>query len=349
MAPDDSQNRCANCIRLKKECNFYPVDQQPPQERRTRTGSKADNKSNGNSSSSSSPGFSAGTSSEYVENFGSFSGTSVATHPYAIGVHPNDSATFSPPSSTGTVELLDVMEERILKLTYRAEAPFATNFDFPNQRHHWDHSNHQYEHSYSQDDHRGRYWPPSETLASPAYPYPSIPSNDPLPLHDIKTSHSMYGGSRAPEGMGPMRSMSYSQVESLAHDNDPYHNHAPIFMQDHHSQQRRTTNASEVMPPPSLRHSASSSMVSINEGTPTTYAGAAVVTLPQSSGVSYSWNSSSMAHPSQSPKTTEFSNANGTSWQYGEPSHLPKVQEEQEGQMQYVAEPAVLYSNVQHQ
>jgi hypothetical protein len=29
-SPDDTQGRCTNCIRLKKECNFYPVDQGPP-------------------------------------------------------------------------------------------------------------------------------------------------------------------------------------------------------------------------------------------------------------------------------------------------------------------------------
>ncbi|KIW09602.1 uncharacterized protein PV09_00471 [Verruconis gallopava] len=27
--PEDAQGRCTNCIRLKKECNFYPVDQAP--------------------------------------------------------------------------------------------------------------------------------------------------------------------------------------------------------------------------------------------------------------------------------------------------------------------------------
>ena len=30
--PEDAQGRCTNCIRLKKECNFYPVDQAPPVE-----------------------------------------------------------------------------------------------------------------------------------------------------------------------------------------------------------------------------------------------------------------------------------------------------------------------------
>ncbi|PGH13994.1 hypothetical protein AJ80_06134 [Polytolypa hystricis UAMH7299] len=39
LVAEDGQ-RCENCIRLKKECNFFPVDQQPPVEKRTRTGSK---------------------------------------------------------------------------------------------------------------------------------------------------------------------------------------------------------------------------------------------------------------------------------------------------------------------
>jgi hypothetical protein len=29
VANDETTGRCANCIRLKKECNFYPVDQNP--------------------------------------------------------------------------------------------------------------------------------------------------------------------------------------------------------------------------------------------------------------------------------------------------------------------------------
>ncbi|KAI1959109.1 hypothetical protein LOZ58_004817 [Ophidiomyces ophidiicola] len=42
LAPEDPQGRCENCIRLKKECHFYPVDQQPPMEKRGRAGSRAD-------------------------------------------------------------------------------------------------------------------------------------------------------------------------------------------------------------------------------------------------------------------------------------------------------------------
>ncbi|KAG4033292.1 hypothetical protein MFRU_005g03040 [Monilinia fructicola] len=51
-APADPQNRCSNCIRLKKECNFYPVDQQPQPEPKRR-GSKAQSGTGGASESSS--------------------------------------------------------------------------------------------------------------------------------------------------------------------------------------------------------------------------------------------------------------------------------------------------------
>ncbi|KAM3086584.1 hypothetical protein ACMFMG_000712 [Clarireedia jacksonii] len=52
-AAGDPQNRCSNCIRLKKECNFYPVDQQPQPEPKRR-GSKAQS-GTGRASESSSP------------------------------------------------------------------------------------------------------------------------------------------------------------------------------------------------------------------------------------------------------------------------------------------------------
>jgi len=57
-APGDAQGRCSNCIRLKKECNFYPVDQQPPPEPRRR-GSKAQSGTE-RASESSSPSTSSG-------------------------------------------------------------------------------------------------------------------------------------------------------------------------------------------------------------------------------------------------------------------------------------------------
>lgn len=40
VAADDGQGRCENCIRLRKECQFFPVDQQPPVEKKTRPTSR---------------------------------------------------------------------------------------------------------------------------------------------------------------------------------------------------------------------------------------------------------------------------------------------------------------------
>lgn len=40
LAPDDPTGRCANCIRLKKECNFYPVEHNPDMPQSQTGGSK---------------------------------------------------------------------------------------------------------------------------------------------------------------------------------------------------------------------------------------------------------------------------------------------------------------------
>ncbi|KAK3394733.1 hypothetical protein B0H63DRAFT_56213 [Podospora didyma] len=40
---NDVQGRCVNCIRLKKECSFFPVDQQPPQDTRQKSSSRSSN------------------------------------------------------------------------------------------------------------------------------------------------------------------------------------------------------------------------------------------------------------------------------------------------------------------
>jgi hypothetical protein len=41
LAEGDSQDRCQNCIRLKKECVFYPVDQQQMLDTRSQSGAKS--------------------------------------------------------------------------------------------------------------------------------------------------------------------------------------------------------------------------------------------------------------------------------------------------------------------
>ncbi|KAL4786010.1 hypothetical protein BJX76DRAFT_346603 [Aspergillus varians] len=55
VAADDVQGRCENCIRLRKECQFFPVDQQPPIEKKSRPNSRIENFSTDPSTASSSP------------------------------------------------------------------------------------------------------------------------------------------------------------------------------------------------------------------------------------------------------------------------------------------------------
>ncbi|KAK2765110.1 hypothetical protein FQN54_008809 [Arachnomyces sp. PD_36] len=80
LAPDDAQGRCENCIRLKKECNFYPVDQQPPVEKRSRSRSKMESVSSGPSTSSS-PSFAGGNIGEQSDAFSQYPSAA----PYSSG------------------------------------------------------------------------------------------------------------------------------------------------------------------------------------------------------------------------------------------------------------------------
>ncbi|KAK2592871.1 hypothetical protein QQS21_009438 [Conoideocrella luteorostrata] len=59
IASPDVPNRCVNCIRLKKECSFYPVDQQPGPDSRSKVPSRHAGDPSA-SSTSSSPAFGTG-------------------------------------------------------------------------------------------------------------------------------------------------------------------------------------------------------------------------------------------------------------------------------------------------
>ncbi|EIT72649.1 C6 finger domain protein [Aspergillus oryzae 100-8] len=63
VAADDAQGRCENCIRLKKECQFFPVDQQPPIEKKARPGSNTAS-TDPSTASSSPPAVSGGEQTE---------------------------------------------------------------------------------------------------------------------------------------------------------------------------------------------------------------------------------------------------------------------------------------------
>ncbi|KAJ5166106.1 uncharacterized protein N7482_004887 [Penicillium canariense] len=95
VAADDAQGRCENCIRLRKECQFFPVDQQPPVEKKSRPNSRLEAGSADPSATtplSSSP---TNMNPDSVEPF----------YPYAqvpIGASSGDMAAFNPGAFAAT-------------------------------------------------------------------------------------------------------------------------------------------------------------------------------------------------------------------------------------------------------
>ena len=73
LAEGDDQERCQNCIRLKKECVFYPVDQQQPSDDPSQSGSKSGPGSVPSSAvSQSPPELASGRPFERSQQYGSF-------------------------------------------------------------------------------------------------------------------------------------------------------------------------------------------------------------------------------------------------------------------------------------
>ena len=96
-ANDDPQQRCANCIKLKKECSFLPVDHPPNAERRPRTGSSTEIiPGEGTGSSPSSPPI-AGIV-DHVENFNPFPPLPLSTQDYPPSSHGLNASAISPHS-----------------------------------------------------------------------------------------------------------------------------------------------------------------------------------------------------------------------------------------------------------
>ncbi|KAL5341519.1 hypothetical protein BJX70DRAFT_395902 [Aspergillus crustosus] len=105
VAPDDAQGRCENCIRLRKECQFFPVDQQPPVEKKSRPSSRIETISTDPSTASSSPPTATGDPSEAYYPYQPMplsSGQEVAFNP---GAYPgNPMPQYAPPDANAPMD-----------------------------------------------------------------------------------------------------------------------------------------------------------------------------------------------------------------------------------------------------
>ncbi|KAL7655542.1 hypothetical protein ACMYSQ_007485 [Aspergillus niger] len=104
VAPDDAQGRCENCIRLRKECQFFPVDQQPPIEKKSRPSSRLETASTDPSTASSSPPNVTGV--EQAEPFFTYQPMPLGSNPdvgaFNTATFPsNPMAPFTPDRSVG--------------------------------------------------------------------------------------------------------------------------------------------------------------------------------------------------------------------------------------------------------
>ncbi|KAI9822940.1 MAG: hypothetical protein M1832_002965 [Thelocarpon impressellum] len=87
LAPEDPTGRCLNCIRLKKECNFFPVDQQPQPDHSSRSGSKIGRvSSNDSSSASPSPPLPVGSMHDRASAFRGYGSVSHPSLPQDLGL-----------------------------------------------------------------------------------------------------------------------------------------------------------------------------------------------------------------------------------------------------------------------
>ncbi|KAF2794092.1 hypothetical protein K505DRAFT_31076 [Melanomma pulvis-pyrius CBS 109.77] len=207
VANEDPGGRCANCIRLKKECNFYPVEQNP-ETQRSHTGSAKETSIGAPASSTtSSPLHPASNSSEKVDDFRPpFNATTPGTLAPRYGVPP-DTEVESPrvPQPSG-------MHMQHPPYPYpppiETQWPPTTGF-LP--------SSSVVETSPSSST----YWRPSPSTANSAYGSDSNVSGGHTPAAMSATSNLSYGSHHDGPSWGPpnlqppTRSMSYGNIEGL--------------------------------------------------------------------------------------------------------------------------------------
>ncbi|KAL9097354.1 MAG: hypothetical protein Q9163_006364 [Psora crenata] len=343
IAPNDPHNRCANCIRLKKECNFFPVDQQPPVERRPRNPSnKADPRAS--SSADSSPALAGGHVLDQNEPFSPYQALPLSTQGFPTSTAAWNNGLISP-MTRGTMSMLPAFLQKHTAdgeggFSSQAAAPLdlmsSMEFAQPSQQPcQWqspfpDSGPLSAGHS-SPGDISHPYWGrQADSPLTSGYPsHGSGPTSSLNSISDARSSFTSFAPSRADSvWSAPSRSLSIGVVEDFP----------PSYQRSVYSQslamdfQRR---ASEMYPP-SLTTSTNSSNTSISEPHMTPLS-APLSSPPQRWGIPSTWN----ALPSSAViKPTDFGK-----W-YPEPA-LANVQEE-EVAPPYGERPAILYAG-EHQ
>ncbi|KAL8654912.1 MAG: hypothetical protein Q9210_001216 [Variospora velana] len=311
LALDDPQNRCSNCIRLKKECCFFPVDQQPQMSQRPRTGSKAGS-GDTSISSSSSPALAGG---PLIDHYSQFRPLPLSSQDYPPSAAPL-SATTSSPSRRSTSLPLILDPKSLADLDLASDNSRTYEFSYHADRSYWESPFYEQGpisagHSTPEEPSHA-YWRMGDSPITPAFSQiPGPPSS----LMQPRSSFAAFSPPREDHGwQSAPRSMSFGHVEDLSHGYpNPYL--SPVSM----DYRRRPSD----LYPPSLQTSSESSKNNSTGDISTPPLTATVNSQSMGHFVSPIWNA--LPGHSSLNKTVEYN-----PW-YSDPAPLAKVTEEEVG------------------
>lgn len=236
LAMDDPTTRCQNCIRLKKDCQFYPVDQQTAPGKRTRSSSKADESMNESPTPETSPA-TVGTPWDHSESY-------YPAHFQPSPVAPDSAGQFSFGNPMLHNENSALSNASYTSLNMYSQSPWNSTPALTSPLHsietgHFDASHPTHWHPRAQPG------PSNHDIA----PYP--PTAMQSPLHSSTQEHfPQFSASHVGESHGlpnthyhPVRSMSLATPNDLQNYHSPYHNDPQMFLQRH-----PTTNSDMQLP-----------------------------------------------------------------------------------------------------
>lgn len=225
LAPDDPQGRCANCIRLKKECNFYPVEHNPDMPRPPASASKETTPGQPLTPATSSPRHLPSVSGDKISEFRTpFHGASSTSHnsPYGYqGESEPDPSQAAVPNSGTILSCVSSQELRLLTQTVPVQ-PGSYPYPHPIDTQWPPTSNYLPSSTIAESpSSSASYWRQSPSTATSVYGSESNVSGGHTPAAMSTSSTMSYG---PPEGhpwagqppfQPPTRSMSYGNIEGL--------------------------------------------------------------------------------------------------------------------------------------
>ena len=221
VAEGDPQSRCQNCIRLKKDCNFYPVEQSPEAQRSQASSVKETATGAAASSTTSSPRHPPSALGEKVEEFRSpypaVSGSSAVPR-YGMSTEAE-----AEPKQPGSSKLRKSASRypQLISTVHMQHPPYAYPHAIDTQ---WPPAGILPSSTVAESSPSSSgYWRPSPSTATSNYGSESNFSGGHTPGTMSSASNPPYSGHHENHGWAqptfqpPIRSMSYGNIEGLPH------------------------------------------------------------------------------------------------------------------------------------